>query len=187
MSNRTFYIVTVSVLMLAGAVAAMLRNVPVRQSGQLTQTMQQKVLEQEESLAVRETFRVIEMFGASYSTEYEQWSLNERIVLETAKGTRLYAPADGIVRKIESLDSGSRIIIEWADISLELYPIYGIRVFQGSRITQKTVIGTLGSRLMMRAVKDGAAVNPITIFEGRIYNISESGLSLTGADGIAVE
>lgn len=187
MSNQTFYVVIASVLMLVGTAASMLLNAPGQQGEQALQTIRQEKINQQENLLLPETVRILEAYGANYSEEYAQWSFSERMTFETVSGEGLYAPISGIVRKIEKLDSGSRIIVDCVEGILEIYPVYGVRSFEGSRITQQTILGTIGSTLTMRAEKDGFAVDPMFLFEDEEQNILEGALQTTGESGSSVE
>ena len=107
------------------------------------------------------------MFGAQYSVQYGQWSLRDDVVLMISDGAPVYAPMSGTVPETEALESGgSRVIIRCGDgTEIELHPVYSLRVFEGSRVSQGDVIGSGKNSVLLKASQNGMPVDPLTLAE----------------------
>ncbi len=171
MSNRTFCVLLASVLMLLGAAASLFKK--GIDSAEISVQDASAQVEQEakaEEILLPAFSWIAESFGAAYSEEYGQWFFREKMTIKTQAGGSLYAPVSGVVEKIEGIEAegqlfstGSRISLRCGQVTLILYPIYGIRVFEGSRVTQHSVLGSTDDTLMMYAEKDGVPINPMTV------------------------
>ncbi len=174
MSNRTFFVLLVSVLMLLGGVSTLMmkKDMPIRQETADAAAYGQK-LEIEEAadvLLLPEKAEIVEGYGAVYSEEYGQWSVCEEMYLKTKTGSSIYAPLSGVVKKIENvgaedlmISTGSRITIECGEANVSIYPVYGVCVFAGSNVTRENLLGTAREQLYICAQKGGRAIDPMSL------------------------
>ncbi len=174
MNDRTFCVLLFSFLMLLGGVSVLImkkaspEQPPISDAAVYGQALD---LEEESiELLLPTGAEVMEVYGSQYSEEYKQWSMCEEICLKTNTGSGIYAPLNGIVKSIESIDGaetmfsvGSRVTIECGEAELIIYPVYGVCAFAGSRVTQENLLGTALDRLYICAWKDGRKIDPMSV------------------------
>jgi len=112
-------------------------------------------------------------YGAVYSDQYGQWTLSECMVW-TVEGMReVSAPLSGTVVRIEpQTEGGSRVRIDCGDAAVEIFPIYNVRVFSGSRTARGDVIGTARESLTLRAYRDDLPTDPRQIGKTSSFDAS---------------
>lgn len=168
MKNRTFCILLAICVMVLGTVAALLKKAqPEQQPDAMNISAAAQQEEREQLCMPVEEWHVEQAFGAEYSEEYGQWALNEELWLKTTADSPVYAPLSGKVAKVTAWeDGGSMLTLTCVEeITLELGPIRGVRVFPGSTFRKMDVLGIAGERMLLRAYQSGQAVDPMVLAE----------------------
>lgn len=166
MSNRTFCLLLIAFLFaISAGVAAFMRwNQPEDETAQDTFV----------STPIAETltsptgsWQEAGIFGAQYSERYGQWSLKDEITLKIQSGASIYAPMSGTVSRVEAIaEGGGSVVLQCEnDVQIMIWPVYKLRVFEGSRVTQNDTIGFGEEQVSMRIYQNGRVIDPLILTE----------------------
>ncbi len=164
MKNRTFALLLAALVMLLGAGATAWQK--VRQEDGVQMQAQSAAVHSRENTEGEEflipVFGTTEQeYGAVYSEEYGQWTMCPHMTWTVEYGREVYAPLSGTVTKIEAgTEGGSCVHMDCGQAVLEIFPIYNVRVFSGSRVEQGEVLGEARECLRVRAYQNGLPIDP---------------------------
>lgn len=158
MKLSTFCVLLASALMMLGALIAGGMKYGDKEPQDQAATALTGITDEEESVIV--SGRIVDAFGAVYDEELDQWTMREYATADA--GGRAYAAANGecIVISITPEEDGSSILLEEKGRRIRLWPVEGVRVFEGSRLNEGDIIGTVDGEFCVSAEEGGCFVNP---------------------------
>ena len=108
--------------------------------------------------------QVCEPFGAHYSEVYGQWTFREYMTMKPGKDDYIYAPTGGVVESVEKAEEGICLTIANGEETIRMWPVSGVRVFEGSHIEKGMIIAAAGELLSVSVEKRGKAIDPNELF-----------------------
>ncbi len=104
--------------------------------------------------------RIVDAFGAAYDEGLNQWTMREYASAEVGENAYIASNGEYTVISIEAEGDGSSIVLAEEERIIRLWPVAGVRVFEGSRLNEGEVIGTVNGKFFMAAEENGRLVNP---------------------------
>lgn len=165
MKIRTFAVLLAAGMMMLAGITAMLCKMEISRADR-AENVSASVREAEKLIHPVEMRTVTETFGMKYSEECGCWSLNDGMTYAPASGDEVAAPLSGMVENIENEESGgARVVLKCEDIRLVLGPVFALRVFEGSAVSQGEQLGTARGNIRLQAFVSGMPVDPILLAE----------------------
>ena len=187
MKERDFALLLAALVMLLGTGATLWQKGRQEEEEMYTQSaavqLQQENEAKEEEEILLPAFGTLEKeYGAVYSGEYAQWTLCPYTTWAVEGMAEVSAPLSGTVTGIEARAGGGSLVrIDCEDAVLEIFPIYNVRVFAGSRTARGEVLGNARDTLTLQAYRDGLPTDPRQLGKASSFEMS------AGAGRSAVE
>lgn len=164
MTTRTFCLLIVTLLLaLSAGTVIVIRGISVEEQEVKEAFVASKPIEYLKSPTG--SWQETAVFGAQYSEQYGQWSYRDDIAFDMQANAPVYAPMSGTVVRVEEAgESGSCVVLQCGEeTEIGLQPVYGLRIFKGSKVKQGDVIGEGRGSVSLKVWKAGRIVDPLTL------------------------
>jgi len=158
MKTSTFCVLLASALLLMSALAA--GGIKYRDRAPRDQTAAALTEATDEIECEMVSGRIVDAFGAAYDERLNQWIMREYVSAEAVENAHIASNGEYTVISIEPEANGSSIVLAEEGRRIRLWPVAGVRVFEGSRLNAGEIIGTVDGKFFISAEENGRFVNP---------------------------